>query len=124
MPRKPTDTTPVQDSARASTVKDTTRAALENKLVTVAPTLAPGWPGWAGATVAVLSTAQVPLHAASLPMSQDGMAIYALEPGTRRAVLEYTVTAMDAGSPGELAAYIVGVVLAIRERMAGPERGD
>lgn len=126
MPRKLTDTTAVQDQATAATVKDQTRNALISRLARVAETYGGTWEGWSRAVVDVLSTPAVPLHADPLPLSQDGMAVMVLELGGPAAVLEDTVTALEAESAPALAARLVAMVLDLRDRMAGstgPSRG-
>lgn len=123
MPRKITDTTAVQDQATAATVKDQTYISLVRKLHRVADTYPPGvtgWDGWARAVEAVLSTPQVPLSVLPLPLSQDGVAIYALEPGGNTAVLEYSVTRLHADTARQRAALLVSAVLELRDRMSGP----
>lgn len=123
MPRKLTDTTAVQDQATAATVKDQTHFALVRKLHRVAetyPSGVTGWEGWASAVEAVLSTPQVPLAVRPLPLSQDGVAIYALEPGGHAAVLEYTVTRLHADTDTQRATCLVAAVLELRDRMSGP----
>lgn len=119
MARKLTDTTPVQDAATAATVKDQTRIALTARLARVAEVYGGSWEAWSRAVVDVLSTPAVPLRAAPLPLSQDGMAVMALEPSGPAAVLEDTVTALEAESPSAVAARLVAVVLDFRDRMAG-----
>lgn len=120
MARKITDTTPVQDAATASTVKDQTAHALTTRLERVAHLYGSDWSAWCRAVVDVLSTPAVPLRADTLPLSQDGMVVTALEPAGQRGLLECAVTSLDADTPTAVAGQLVAVVLDFRDRLAGP----